>query len=160
MTAAVAEKIEAAPPRTITSRRFILPDWTDTQSWLLPRLKVKLPHLQDIQIHGWIRSITDAQEFMFIRTENAVACAQMTKDVMSSAPEVIERFVLAKDRTEPGQVEECLHLYGDLVRWAQNVGARDMTIEQFTDVTHEALAGRLGRTFSRETVFVRVEGKR
>lgn len=160
MTAAVAEKIEAAPPRTITSRRFCLPDWTDTQGWLLPRLKVKLPHLQDIQIHGWIRSITDAQEFMFIRTENAVACAQMTKDVMSSAPEVIERFVLAKDRTEPSQVEECLHLYGDLIRWAQNVGARDMTIEQFTDVTHESLAARLGRTFSRETVFVRVAGKR
>lgn len=160
MSAAVAEKIEAAPPRTITSRRFCLPDWTDTQSWLLPRLKVKLPHLQDIQIHGWIRSITDAQEFMFIRTENAVACAQMSKDVMSSAPEVIERFVLAKDRTEPAQVDECLHLYGDLVRWAQNVGARDMTIEQFTDVGHDALAARLGRTFSRETVFVRVAGKR
>ena len=157
--AAVAEKIEDTP-RTITSRRFILPDWTDTQNWLLPRLKVKLPHLQDIQIHGWIRSITDAQEFMFIRTENAVACAQMVKDVMSSAPEVIERFVLAKDRTEPRQVEECQHLYADLFRWAQNVGARDMTIEQFTDVKHEDLATQFGRVFERETKFVRVAGKR
>ena len=159
MSAAVAEKIEDTP-RTITSRRFILPDWTDTQNWLLPRLKVKLPHLQDIQIHGWIRSITDAQEFMFIRTENAVACAQMVKDVMSSAPEVIERFVLAKDRTQPGQVEECQHLYADLFRWAQNVGARDMTIEQFTDVKHEDLATQFGRVFERETKFVRVAGKR
>ncbi len=157
--AAVAEKIEDTP-RTITSRRFILPDWTDTQNWLLPRLKVKLPHLQDIQIHGWIRSITDAQEFMFIRTENAVACAQMVKDVLSSAPEVIERFVLAKDRTEPSQVEECQHLYADLFRWAQNVGARDMTIEQFTDVKHEDLATQFGRVFERETKFVRVAGKR
>lgn len=161
MNTAVAEKtVEVAAPRPITSRRFVLPDWTDTQSWLLPRLKVKLVHLQDIQIHGWIRGIIDGPDFMFIRTENAVACAQMVKDILSPAPEVIERFVLAKDRTDPEQVKECLHLYGDLVRWAQNVGARDMTIEQFTDATHDALAARLGRTLTRETVFVRVANKR
>ncbi len=35
-----------------------------------------------------------------------------------------------------------------------------MTIEQFTDVKHDALATRFGRVFERETKFVRVATKR
>jgi hypothetical protein len=156
-TTAVAEKVET--PHTITSRNFVLPDWTDTRNWLLPRLKVKWPHLQDIQIDGWIRSIIDGRDFMLIRTDNAVACAQMVKDSLSPVPEVIEKFVIAKSRENGDHVEECMHLYGDLVRWAKNVGARDFTIEQFTDVKHEIIAARLGRVFDRETKFLRVATK-
>jgi hypothetical protein len=158
MNTAVAEKTKE-PERTITSRRFVLPDWTDTRNWLLPRLKVKWPHLQDNQVDGWIRSIIDSPEFMFIRTGNAVACAQMVRDTLSPVPEAVEKFVLAKDREEAEHIRECLYLYGDLIRWAQNIGARDMTVEQFTDVPHPVIAQRLGRVFTRETVFVRVANK-
>jgi hypothetical protein len=154
---AVAEKIET--PRTITSRNFVLPDWTDTRNWLLPRLKVKWPHLQDIQIDGWIRSIIDGRDFMLIRTDNAVACAQMVKDSLSPVPEVVEKFVIAKNRENADHIEECMHLYGDMIRWAKNVGARDFTIEQFTDVKHEVIAAKFGRVFERETKFLRVATK-
>lgn len=160
MNTSVAEKPkEVAAPRTITSRNFVLPDWTDTRNWLLPRLQVKWPHLQAVQVDGWVRSIIDSREFMFIRTQSAVACAQVTRDTLSPVPEALEKFVIAKDRENKDHIAECLHLYGDLVRWAQNIGARDMIVEQFTDVPHKELADCLGRLFTRETVFVRVAGK-
>lgn len=128
-------------PEHFNSRRFYLPDISDKGLWLVERLRARYPHLQDNNIVGWLRGAIDSNEYLFIRTEHAFAMAQMMRETLSPHPIVFERFMLHEEGTTKEEtalyLAEAKYLYGEMMKWAANVGAREVVVEQWTDVKTE-----------------------
>lgn len=149
-------KTETLPVANVTIRRFVLPDLNDKGPWLLGRLQLKYPALQDKQFAGWLRGKVDSSEVLFIRTEHAVALAEIVHESLSSQPTVIERFVLVEDKTNDDQLAEAVALYKDIQRWALGLGAAEIRVDVFSDVPKALIKDTLGRIFIREEMFARV----
>lgn len=161
--AAAAKRIETVPAAAepIAARRFGLADLSEMGAWLLWRLKDRYPHLDERNLAGWLRGMIDSNEYLFVRTRNAVALAQIQHRALDPLPIVDELFVLAKGRDSDGVVEkgalaEAAELYGEFLRWARSLGATEIAIERYTDVPRDQIKERLGRVWVREVPFAKV----
>lgn len=137
----------------VPSRRFGLPDLHDKGPWLLSRLRVKYPHLQDKQLFGWIRGMIDSPESMFLRTEHAVMLAQIEHESLSALPTVIERFVLVETADA---MHEGTSLYVDMMRWARGLNAERMYVHLHSDVPLTHIEERLGGLMAQRRMFAKV----
>lgn len=141
------------PPAIFDPRRFGMADLNDMGSWLIDRLQKKFPHLYTRMLSGWLSGAMGSNEFLFLRTDNACGMAVMTNNPMQEQPVVTEVFVLSRN----GDLAEAATFYPAFRRWAKQIGASDMVIEQFSDVPHEIVRDVVGsRVLVRETMFVRV----
>lgn len=137
----------------VTVMRFALPDLDVWGVYLMERLRTRFPHLNDRMFVGWLKGCMESNEFLFIRTANAVALAQIVRSPLQPLADVQEVFVLvrAKDCEDEG-----LAMYDEFRRWAERMGARDLLVDQFTDVPKDAIQRRLGRLFNRVLPFIRL----
>ncbi len=137
----------------VTPRRFGMADLNDMGPWLIDRLQKKFPHLHTRMLSGWLSGAMGSNEFLFLRTDNACGMAALINEPMSAAPVIREVFVLSRN----GDLNEASAFYPAFRRWAKQIGASDMVIEQFSDVPHEIVRDVVGsRVLVRETMFVRV----
>lgn len=137
----------------VSVHRFVLPDMDKAGSWLIARLQQKYPHLTDRGVSSWFRGIIESSEYLFIRRNRAVLLAQAIRDPLSPHPVVREIFCLAQD----GGADEAATLYGDLRRWADNLDASEIIVEQFSDVGKAQIAEALGgKVSSRPTSVMRL----
>ncbi len=154
MTATVVK----LPPLTeYASRGFNLPDLNEKGQWIVDRLKPRYPHASEGEVVNWLRSITTSgsNDFMFVRTEHAFALAQVTREVMSARPIVIEHFVLV----EGENVDEGGYLYGVIAQWARGLGAYELRVEKISDadVPVDSIKARIGRLFQRDQTFHKLD---
>lgn len=140
------------PPPAVAVRRFDLPDfYTPMVSWLIPRLAERYPPIEPQVIAGGLRSIMHLPEYLFIRTDHAVALAQYRADWLMPRA-VFERFVLAESKDF---VAEAAELYGHISRWATGMGVTEIVVEQFTDVPRPMLRERFSSVRMREMLIAR-----
>lgn len=158
--------VQPLPMVESSMRRFLLPDLNDKGIWLIGRLQVRYPHLQDRQLIGWFRGLIDSNESLFIRTDHAVALAQIVHESLSPQPDVVERFVLCEESKSPDKddreretgrnIAEAMSLYNDIMRWSETLGARRVSVNRFTDVPRDMLKEHLGRMFMEEHWYIKV----
>ena len=86
---AVAQKLPAeekpAPP-TFPSRRFYGPDFDQYGLWLLARLKEKFDELPERKALGWLRGLSQSNEYLFITNEKAVMLCDQEHSQLNPAP--------------------------------------------------------------------------
>ena len=145
-----ATKPNKSPESTSTDPvktwKFNAPDLSDMGLWMLNRLSQKAPHLNDRNFVGWLRNCMESNEFMFIRSQNAVGLAQRVSDVFDPVPRVVELFVWVRDREKMG---EAATIYAEFQRWAVSLGSKEMLIERDTDAPLEMLKAHFGTLYER-----------
>ena len=134
----------------ISVHRVVLPDLDRSGSWLIARLKTKYPHLTDREVTSWFRGIMESSEYLFIRRNKGVLLAQSLRDPLTHIPAIREIFCLAQD----GGVEDAAALYADLRRWAEGLGAVEIIVETFSDVSKVQIAEVLGTRVSARPISV------
>ena len=132
--------------------RVSMPDLDAWGPWLLKRLKHRFPHLSDRMFHGWLRGCMESNEFLFVRSTNAIGLAQVVRSPLQPMADVMEVFVLLKEE----QIAEGVAIYDEFRRWTLNMGARDLIVDNFTDVPKEVIQANLGRLYNRVLPFIRL----
>ena len=145
-----ASLIVDTPPVPVS--RVAMPDLDFWGPWLLHRLRHRFSHLNDRMFAGWVRSCMESNEFLFVRSAHAIGLAQIIRSPLQPVADVLEVFVLIRD----GDVAEGVALYDEFRRWTLNMGARDLIVDQFSDVPKEVIQANLGRLYSRVLPFVRI----
>jgi len=144
----------------VSLRRFDLGDLQTHGEWLVARLREVYSYLPPKEIAGWIRGILESNEHMFLRNENSVGCAQLTRTQFALKPSVRVNFVLARDFGNGAHVAEAALFYHEFKRWADNVGAGEIVLGILNDISREDIRKIIGaRIFSREEWFAKLGEK-
>lgn len=137
-------------------RRFDLADLPQAGPWLMPRLVTAL-ELPEQRVAGWLRSMIDTNEHLFLWQPHSVALAELQRaNGLADKPIVRERFVLAENPDDIMHVKEAAAFYDEFKRWAKNIGAEILIVEEFSNVPHDLIKEKLGRIFTREQQFARI----
>jgi hypothetical protein len=128
--------------------RFSLPDLYDAETWLIPRILQKYPHMQAPQIRMWLKSHVDNNFSHILRTDHAVALAEVTKDFLAPRETIVEKFVLVKPTADPAISgdDHMVALYKAIIAWGQSLGAGDFMVQHHSDLKPEVFAARIGST--------------
>ncbi len=120
--------------------RFGLPDLEDMGAWLVERLKGRWGAVSDKNIAAFLRGVMESNEFLFVRTKNAVALAQAAHKPLEAVPFVEEIFVLVRNDA----FEEGAQLYGAIRNWGESHGASRIEVGNMSDVEPEDVAAQFG----------------
>lgn len=146
-----AELQECVDPHTLSVRRVNLPDLSEKGQWLVDRLKEKFTDYQDSALMGWLRSLTTEDNSRhFVRTDRAFALSEIRMEKMTTQPTIIDRFVLIE---EGADVSEGQALYLDMARWAGNLGASEIAINNKSDVPRDFIEEVLGKVIERKQLY-------
>lgn len=136
--------------------RFDFADLARHGKWLIPRL-VQALDLPEQRLGGWIRSLIDNREFLFLSQEHSCALAELQLvNGLADRPVVRGRFVLAENIDVPEYVQEAAAFYDKIHRWAKDVGADTVLLPDLNDVPEDTIRDKFGRVFRSEQRFVRV----
>jgi hypothetical protein len=110
--------------------------------WLIPRLMKVNPHLTMRNAQGWLSSIINSNEFLFLRQDHSAALAQCIRSfILDPIPVVQERFVFAE---EEKYIDEASAFYDDFGRWAKGMGCKNILVNENSDVPMILIRDRLG----------------
>jgi hypothetical protein len=152
--AAIAEQRTGIERPAIS--RFELGDLPKHGAWLVPRLVAAL-ELPEQRLGGWLRSLIDSNEHLFLVQEHSVALAEMQRaNGLADKPIIKERFVFAEDRENAAHVKEAAEFYDNFKRWAKDLGAEVIIVQELSDVPADMIKDKLGRIFNRTQQFARV----
>lgn len=137
-------------------RRFDLADLSRHGAWLVPRLTAALD-LPEQRLGGWLRGMIDSSDFLFLTQEHSAALAEMQRvNGLADKPIVRERFVLVEDIENKDHIKEAASFYTEFHRWAKNLGAEIILVEELSNVPHEMIKEKLGRIYTRQQQFARL----
>ncbi len=140
-----------------TVRRFDLVKLNSHGRWVLPRLMEVYPHLTERSAAGWLATLVNNNEFLFLETDDAVGLAQAVQaHMLQQKPIVQEHFVFCRERENKEHRTQAAGMYDRFAAWAKSLGAEILVVEERTDVPHELIKARLGRVFQRQVQFARV----
>jgi hypothetical protein len=133
-----------------TIRRFSPADLSDKAGWIMEKLRRRYPHKSEITIANWLRALVTRNDCLFIRTDHAIALAEVVVlDLMDDHPVIYERFVFCENRQSNQHIEEALIIYGELRRWAKSMSVERIVVNQSSDVPRE----RIGEVFWSKRLF-------
>lgn len=136
--------------------RFELGDLSRHGGWLIPRLVTAL-ELPEQRLGGWLRSVIDSNEYLFLAQEHSVALAQVQNaNGLADKPIVRERFVLIQDVESVPQQKEAADFYDNFRQWAKSLGSQVILVQELSDVPGDMIKEKLGRIFSRQQQFARL----
>jgi hypothetical protein len=135
------------PLEIFAERRFHLPDLNEKGIWLVNELKERFKST-DGELVNWLRAVIvgSPNEFLFVRTDHAVALAQVYREPLSSRCVVQEQFVLVDDDQF---MDQGAYLYSVVYQWAKMLNAYELRIENLTNVPRQMIKARIGELFER-----------
>ncbi len=138
-------------------RRFSTADLNVHGAWILARMLKVYPALNEHTIAGYLRTMVDSNEHLFLYQPNSVALVQLDSGfTLQPEPVVRERYVLAREPTNKAHVEEAAGFYDHIKQWARHIGARIVILGDLSDVPLEMIHKRLGKSFEKHLTFVRL----
>lgn len=142
-TGSVSPIVVPRPPlksEKIGVRRFMTADLSETGAWMLQRLAKAFPTMTHVNMPAFLAGVTQANDNLFIRTDNAVMLARINNRFLDRAPFVEEIFCFIRD----GARDEAALLYQHAWQWAKSLGTIEMRAGAFSDLTDEQIASALG----------------
>lgn len=114
-------------------RRFVIPDLDHHSGWLIKRLLLAYPHLDQRSLIGWLRGLISLNECLFLYQDHSVALAQVERaHSLAPKPRVLERFVFCQD---PAYEDEAAEFYPKIAIWARHQSCPTLVIKTLTDVS-------------------------
>jgi hypothetical protein len=133
-----------------TIRRFSPADLNSSAAWIMQKLRVLYPAKSEVTLANWLRMAANRNDCLFIRTDHAVAFAEVVVlNLMNEHPVVYERFVWCENRQSNAHIEEAMTLYGEIRRWAKSMSIVQVVVNQSSDVPRE----RIGECFWMKRLF-------
>ena len=127
-----------------TIRRFSTSDLTSSAGWIMEKLRALYPNKSEVMLANWLRQAANRNDCLFIRTDHAVAFAEVVViNLMDEHPVIYERFVWCENRQSNQHIEEAMMLYGEFRRWAKSMSIAKVIVNQSSDVPRE----RIGECF-------------
>jgi len=137
-------------------RRFDTADLSKHGKWIVPRMMQVYPHMNERAVATFLQNIIYNNEWLFLYAETSVALAQvMSAHTLDAKPIIYERFVWVEDKEDKQQIKNAAEFYTEFRRWAKNLSADVMIVEENTDVPHDLIKEKLGRIFTRQQQFAR-----
>jgi len=134
--------------------RFDLGDIERWGPFLLRRLGEKYPFIRETQHASWIRSLILMPDTFFIKSAEAIACAQIQRDIFRPEGWVHERFVLGRGKNA---AEQMSMLYQEIWRWGSNVGVHEFVVDKFSDLPRDQIQEALKtRIYKREEFYIKL----
>jgi hypothetical protein len=134
--------------------RFDLGDLEKWGPFLLRRLGEKYPFIRETEHASWVRSLILMPDTFFIKTAQAIGCAQIMRDIFRPAGWVQERFVFTRSKASAGQMDL---IYQEIWRWAINVGVHEFVVDKLTDATRDQIQEALKtRILKREEFYLKL----
>jgi hypothetical protein len=153
------EALKTASPPVLAPadvRRFELPDMDRHATWFMPRFLQKYPHLNERSAIGFLRGIIYSNEFQFLFQDKAVALAQLVgSGGLEPDPIVWERFVWVETPSDAKQQQAAAFFYPRIVKWAKGLGAKNIHVENSTDVPSEMIKAQVGRIYDTAQRYVK-----
>jgi hypothetical protein len=138
-------------------RRFQVPDLDRHQGWLLPRFKAAYPQVTDRERAGWLRGIIYQNEYLFLFQDSCVALFQVMRGhTLAPQAVIMEHFVWCEDKDNAEHQAQAANFYSEVQTWAKHQGAGTIIVEINSDVPHDMIKERLGRLFTRQEIFARL----
>lgn len=136
------------------ARRLSLSDLTESSQWILDRLLKVHPHLNERSIAGYIRSLIDSNESLFLFQPNSIALAQVDRAfVIDPRPVVRIRYVIARSKEH---INEAAEFYLHIREWARHMNAEFVMLGDVSDVPLSVIQQKMGKTFEKNIVYARV----
>lgn len=145
---AFVAKQEPKPGEILTARRIIPPDFDNIGMWMIDRISRRYTNMTHRQILSWLRSVMDSSSYLFITNGPAVLLARMGPKELDPCPYVQEVFCLCQD----GGFMAGAELYGDLLRWAKQLGAEQVGVMNFSDVPRPMVEETIGEKMKNRTL--------
>jgi hypothetical protein len=140
-----------------TIRRFSPADLTDKAGWVLIKLGLLYPRKSEQTLANWLRMLANRNDCLFIRTDHAVALAEVVVlNLMDDHPVIYERFVWCENRQDINHIDEAAKLYEEFKRWAKSMSVEKIIVNQSSDVPKERIKEVFRRLHTEETSFARV----
>jgi len=140
-----------------TVRRLSPADLSDRAAWIMARLRTRYPHKSEVTIANWLRQLSNRNDCLCVRTEHAIALAEMVVlDLMDEHPVIYERFVYCENRQNINHIDEAVSLYEELKNWAKTASIEKVIVNQFSDVPKERIKEVFRRLHSEDVTFARV----
>ena len=137
----------------LDSRRFGTADLSKHGGWIMKRLLKAFPHQNERSLAGWLRETINSNTSLFLYQLHGVALFQVVSaNSLEHKPMIYERFVFA----EEGHEKDAAHFYSDVEIWAKGMGIEQIVVEVMSDIPHDTIKEKLGRLYTRQTVFARV----
>ena len=140
-----------------TIRRFSPSDLSDKAAWIMERLRGLYPSKSEVTLANWLRATSNRNDCLFIRTDHAIAMAEVVVlNLMDDHPVIYERFVWCENRQNINHIDEAEVLYGEFVRWAKTMSIEKVIVNQSSDVPEEHIKEVCGRLWVEKLQFARV----
>ena len=138
-------------------RRFSVADLTDKSGWILTRLTLLYPNKSEQVLANWLRMLANRNDSLFIRTDHAIAMAEVVVlNLMDDHPVIYERFVWCENRQNIHHIDEAAQLYEEIKRWAKSMSIEKIIVNRSSDVPKERIGKTIGRVWLEEINYVRV----
>lgn len=140
-----------------TIRRFNAVDLNSQAGWVMQKLRLLYPQKSEVTLANWLRMTTNRNDCLFVRTDHAVAMAEVVVlNMMDDHPVIFERFVFCENRQSIGHIDEAVVLYEEIKRWAKPMGIERVIVNQCSDVPRERIKEVFRRLHTEELSFARV----
>lgn len=140
-----------------TVRRFSPADLNSSAGWIMQRLQLRYLNKSEGTLANWLRMMTNRNDCLFIRTDHAIALAEVVYlDFMNEHPVVWERFVICEDRQNINHIDEAVTFYEEFKRWAKSMSVEKVIVFQNSDVPRERIKEVFRRLSTEEISFARV----
>lgn len=120
--------------------RFAEADVPKWGTWLLGRLRQRWPTLSDRTLTGQLREFSARNEYLFIKTGNAVALFMQVRDVMNPQPKVLGVFGFYTHRDHQ---EQLVRLIRHAASWGKRANCRRVTFSEDWDMTPGVIKDRI-----------------
>lgn len=130
----------------VVARRVDLADLNVIGEWLIRRIQERHPAATPQQILGWLRGCIPSTAHFFVRSDHAVALAELRREPLNPYPDGWEIFVFAESEDWRPEAAE---LYRRMGSWAANADATNLHTDIWTDVSRAMIQTRLGKLASR-----------
>lgn len=134
--------------------RFMFPDFSIYGSWMVDRLRMIWPGVNERSVIGWLRGCSESKEYHFVKTAHAVGMAQVFYQPLTAIPKVEEIFVLVDNKAREKSLYEGCAIYGEFTRWSKTIGSGLVQVGIYTDVPIELIECTIGKVRKQEISFV------
>jgi hypothetical protein len=124
-------------------RRISLGDLDLLANWLIGRIQERHAEASPQAVMGWLRGCLSSNSMWFVRTDHAVALAEIVRVPLEPQPICQEHFVLHQGGD--WHDDEAGALYPAMASWAANQNASTLYVNAHSDVTRNMIASRLGK---------------
>ena len=135
-------------------RRLSQADMPELGEWLLSRVRKDWDYVHDWALTSWLQLVCQSNDYMALRTDNAVGVAMRFNEPLNPSNYVRDVFVYARGDNPHG---EGLQIYTEFRRWAQTLRAPEMEIGNFSDVPLPKIKEALGGGRNRAQHFVEID---